>query len=271
VYIQEQNIRVEAKGQVLGRELNQFSMDEYNDYFRIATETWISGVPRSNLFILDMNMSIVSKLLDIEVGETLDSARFIGNRCYLSTSIVRRDPFFVINVENAETPQILGYLKIPGFTRYLHPYDENHLIGVGRDEFNNIQVSLFNVTDVNAPEKISGYIFQGEWSDTPVLTDHKALLFSYEKDLSAFPVSIYYYNNQYLLQQGLFVFNLTLSNGFVLRGNITHYENGLNNWNSSYYIKRAFYIENVLYTVSEKKIKMNNLENLEFMKAVTLS
>jgi uncharacterized secreted protein with C-terminal beta-propeller domain len=136
-------------------------MDEYDGYFRMATSTWVNGVPRSNLFMMDMDLEKVGSLLDIEVGETLDSARFMGNRCYLSTSVVRRDPFFVIDVENVTTPKILGYLKIPGFNRYLHPYDQNHVIGLGRDEFNNVKISLFNVTNVSVPELISEYRFEG--------------------------------------------------------------------------------------------------------------
>jgi len=271
VRIQSNNMTAEAKGHVLGNELNQFSMDEYNGNFRIATATWIDGIPRSNLFILDMNLSIVGSLPDIEVGETLDSARFMANRCYLSTSIVRQDPFFVIDVENARAPKILGYLKIPGFNRYLHPYDKDHVIGVGRDELNNVKLSLFNVTNVSAPKYISEYRFEGDWSDTPVSWDHKAFLFAYAKDLLALPVSISYYSPNYTVKQGLFVFNITLTEGFILKGNVTHQEAEVNGWESSYDIKRAIYIEDVLYTVSDNKIKLNNLETLALLKEIRIA
>jgi len=271
VRIQGNNMTAEAKGHVLGNELNQFSMDEYNGNFRIATATWIDGIPRSNLFILDMNLSIVGSLPDIEVGETLDSARFMANRCYLSTSIVRQDPFFVIDVENARAPKILGYLKIPGFNRYLHPYDKDHVIGVGRDELNNVKLSLFNVTNVSAPKYISEYRFEGDWSDTPVSWDHKAFLFAYAKDLLALPVSISYYSPNYTVKQGLFVFNITLTEGFILKGNVTHQEAEVNGWESSYDIKRAIYIEDVLYTVSDNKIKLNNLETLALLKEIRIA
>ncbi|NIV44201.1 hypothetical protein GWN49_04895, partial [Candidatus Bathyarchaeota archaeon] len=112
IRIQENSVTAEAEGQVPGNVLNQFSMDEYEGYFRVATATRVEGVPRSNLFIMTMDLEKVGSLQDIEVGETLDSARFMGNRCYLSTSVVRRDPFFVIDVENVTSPEILGYLKI---------------------------------------------------------------------------------------------------------------------------------------------------------------
>ena len=269
--IQDNNITAEAEGQVIGNVLNQFSMDEYDGYFRIATSTWVNGVPRSNLFIMDMDLKKVGKILDIEVGETLDSARFMANRCYLSTSVVRRDPFFVIDVENATAPRILGYLKIPGLNRYLHPYDENHVIGLGRDEFNNVKISLFDVTNVSAPKLISEYRFEGTWSDTPALWDHHAFLFAYSKDLLAIPVSMNQYSNDYTTKQGFFVFNITLTNGLILKGSITHQELGINDWDTSYHVRRGLYIENVLYTVSEKKIKLNKLENLALLKEIPLA
>jgi inhibitor of cysteine peptidase len=268
--IQDNNITAEAEGQVIGNVLNQFAMDEYDGYFRMATSTWVNGVPRSNLFMMDMDLEKVGSLLDIEVGETLDSARFMGNRCYLSTSVVRRDPFFVIDVENVTTPKILGYLKIPGFNRYLHPYDQNHVIGLGRDEFNNVKISLFNVTNVSVPELISEYRFEGTWSDTPALWDHHAFLFAYTKDLLAIPVSIDQYSFEHTAKQGFFVFNITLTDGLVLRGNITHQESGINDWDSDYHVQRGLYIENVLYTVSDKKIKLNNLESLALLKEIPL-
>ncbi len=257
IHIQGRNMTAEAKGQVLGNELNQFSMDEYGGYFRIATATWVNGIPRSNLFVLDMDLNVVGQLLDIEVNETLDSARFLGDRCYLSTSVVSRDPFFVIDVANASQPEILGYLKTPGFTRYLHPYDENHVIGVGIDA-SNVRVLLFDVSNVSAPKNMSEYKFEGYWSESLALSDHKAFLFSHAKNLLAIPVAIYNYD-YYSVQQGLFVFDITLT-GLVLKGSVTHLEAGTYDWD--YYVKRGLYIKDVLYTVSDWKVKMNWLDDL---------
>jgi uncharacterized secreted protein with C-terminal beta-propeller domain len=276
VLIENSIINPEAKGEVLGRVLNQFSMDEYNGYFRIATTTTMNGSTQNNVYILDMNLSVVGNLTDIAPGEAIDSARFIGNRCYLATSVVRRDPFFVIDVENVSDPKILGYLKIPGFTRYLHPYDEDHVIGVGRDENNSVKVSLFDVSNVSAPVEIDMYSVGGVWSDTLVLTEHKAFLFEKSKNLLAFPVSVTYlkemYPNLYYENwQGVYVFNITLSDGLVLRGNVTHQDDGVYYWESNYGAKRVLYIENVLYTVSAMKVKLNSLEDLSFIKEIELS
>jgi len=253
--------------------LNQFSMDEYNDYFRIATTKWVNGTTRNNLYILNMSLSLVGSLENIAPDETIDSARFLGNRCYLSTSIVRRDPFFVIDVKNASNPKILGYLKIPGFTRYLHPYDEDHVIGVGRDN-NIVKISLFDVSNVSAPVEKAKYTFTADaYSDTPVLTEHKAFLFDKSKDLLALPVTIS--NWDLILEkqtwwQGAYVFTLTLTDGFDVRGTVTH-QDSANPWDSGYVINRVLYVENVLYTVSDKKIKMNSLVDLTPINEVSLS
>jgi len=267
--IENRTINPEAKDEVPGHELNQFSMDEYSNYFRIATTTQVNGSTQNNLYILNMNLSVIGKLENITLAfnERLDSARFIGNRCYLATSVVRRDPFLVIDVENAGDPEVLGYLKIPGFTSYLHPYDENHIIGIGRDENNSVKVSLFDVNNVSAPIEMGKYAVDGISSDTPVLMDHKAFLFDKLKDLLAFPVSVY---SGYSLWQGVYVFNITLSKGIVLRGNVTHQVDSLY-WDSSYWVERAFYIENVFYTVSDQKVKLNSLEDLTFIKEIGLS
>jgi len=265
------------KGKVLGRELNQFSMDEYNNYFRIATTTWINGSTQNNLYILDMNLNVTGSLENIAPGETIDSARFMGSRCYLATSVVRMDPFFVIDVEDVSAPKILGYLKIPGFTRYLHPYDEDHVIGIGR-ETDNVKISFFDVSNVSAPIEIDKYIVEGAWSDSLVLTEHRAFLFDKSKELLAIPISIskyiYYTDYGYSLWQGVYVFNINLIDGLVLRGNVTHqgWDSGYWwwAWDTRYSVKRALYIENVLYTVSDMKVKLNDLEDLMLIKEIEL-
>jgi inhibitor of cysteine peptidase len=277
VQIQGNNLTCVAQGNVPGHELNQFSMDEYNGYFRIATTTQTNGTTQNNLYILDMNLTTVGAIENIAPGEALDSARFIGNRAYLATSVVRRDPFFVIDVENPTNPQILGYLKIPGFSRYLHPYDENHVIGVGKDENNKVKISLFDVSNVSAPTEMSRYSVEGTYSDTTVLTDQKAFLLDKSNDLLAIPVSEDNYqvdangtvfSSQW---QGALIFNVTLTEGLTLRGQITHQTTGPNYWDSTLWIKRTLYIEQVLYTVSDKKVKLNSLQDLTFIKEIDLS
>ena len=274
VKLDEEKIVFEAESNISGYVLNQFSMDEYNSFFRIATTKWTNDGSKNNLYILNRGLNIVGKLEGLAPGERIYSARFMGDRCYLVT-FKQVDPFFVIDLSNPTDPRVLGYLKIPGFSGYLHPYDEDHIIGIGKQN-SNVKLSLFNVTNVTAPTETDKYIVSGDWSDSTVLTDHKAFLFDKSKQLLTLPVSINfievkngeYYTKRYW--QGAYVFNITLGGGFVLRGNVTHQDNGVNGWESGYCVKRALYIENVLYTVSDKKIKMNSLEDLALIKEIEL-
>jgi uncharacterized secreted protein with C-terminal beta-propeller domain len=276
VKLDQERVIFEAHGTVPGYILNQFSMDEYNGYFRVATTIGWGDGSTNNLYVLNMSLIAVGRLEGLASGERIFSARFMGDRVYLVT-FRQVDPFFVIDLSNPTTPEVLGYLKIPGFSGYLHPYDKTHVIGVGKQD-NNVKLSLFDVTDVTAPtEAVPPYIVKASYSDTSVLYDHKAFLFDKSKQMLALPISINeamwindsYYNTGFW--QGEYVFNLSLTNGFALRGNVTHQETSTEQWNSSYWIKRALYIEDVLYTVSDKKVKMNSLVDLSFLKEVILS
>ena len=274
VKLDKEKIVCEAEGTVSGYVLNQFSMDEYNGFFRIATTKWTDDGSKNNLYTLDMSLNVVGEIEGLAPGERIYSARFMGDRCYLVT-FRQIDPFFVIEVSNPSEPKVLGYLKIPGFSGYLHPYDEDHIIGIGKQD-NNVKLSLFDVTNVTLPTETSKYVVRADWSDSTVLTDHKAFLFDKPKQLLALPVSASWNeitgDEHYTkgFWQGACVFDINFSDGFVLRGNVTHQENSADVWESGSWVKRVLYIENVLYTVSDKKIKMNSLEDLALLKEVEL-
>lgn len=276
VKLDHEKVTFEAQGSVPGYVLNQFSMDEYNGYFRVATTVGWGINSTNNLYVLNMSLGTVGKLEDLALGERIYSARFMGSRAYLVT-FRQIDPFFVIDLSNPTAPEVLGYLKIPGFSGYLHPYDETHIIGVGT-QGGNVKLSLFDVTNVTAPtEAAPPYIIKASWSQTSVLYDHKAFLFDKSKQLLALPISINeatwlndtYYNMGFW--QGEYVFNTSLTNGFELKGNVTHQGTNMEQWDSSYWVKRALYIDNVLYTVSDKMVKMNSLVDLSLLKEVLLS
>ena len=269
INLDQEKITTIAEGSVTGYILNQYSMDEYNSYFRVATTEWKIDGSINNLFILDMNMNLVGQIKDLAQGERIYSARFIGDRCYLVT-FRQIDPFFVIDVTNPNEPQVLGYLKIPGFSGYLHPYDQNHIIGIGKED-NNLKLSLFDVTDVSTPTEKAKYLVNADWSDSPVLWDSKAFLFEKSKQLLALPVSI----NQYrtlipgTYWQGAYIFKLSLETGFTLEENITH-RNPEDQYDGSLEVKRILYIEEALYTVSDKIVKINNLETLDYISQIEL-
>lgn len=301
IYINGEEIESEASGEVPGRVLNQFSMDEYGGYFRIATtigQVWSSETPsQNNLYVLDLNLDIIGSLENLAPGEKIYSARFMGERCYLVT-FKKVDPLFVIDLENPTNPTVLGQLKITGYSDYLHPYDETHLIGIGKETveaeigdfawYQGVKISLFDVSDVEDPKEIAKYIIGDRGTDSPVLSDHKAFLLDKSKNLLVIPVLVaevdeekYPYGvppNTYgdYVWQGAYVFNITLDHGLVFKGGISHLEDNDDLLKSGYYfyssyaVKRTLYIGNVLYTVSDKKIKMNNLETLQEINEVEL-
>jgi inhibitor of cysteine peptidase len=171
---------------------------------------------------------------------------------------------------------VLGYLKIPDFSGYLHPYDENHIIGIGK-QGNNVKLSLFDVTNVTAPTERAKYIAQADWSDSTVLVDHKAFQFDKPKQLLALPVSTSWiwmnkekeYHNKGFWQDA-YVFNISLEHGFKIEGKVTH-QNDADQFESGLQVKRILYINNVLYTISDKKIRMNSVEDLGEIKEIIVT
>ena len=172
IRIKGNSIKCEVSGQVPGYVLNQFSMDENNEYFRIATTTGHltrSGQATSSnhIFVLDMDLNIVGKLENIAPNERIYSARFVGTKCYLVT-FKKVDPLFVISLEDPANPRVLGKLKIPGYSDYLHPYGKNYLIGIGKETveaeegdfawYQGVKISLFDGSDVENPKEIAKYV-----------------------------------------------------------------------------------------------------------------
>ncbi|UCD02745.1 MAG: beta-propeller domain-containing protein, partial [Candidatus Aenigmatarchaeota archaeon] len=197
-------ISYQSDGEVRGYILNQFSMDEHEGYFRIATT--VGRVSRSgdslssnNIYVLNSDMEQVGEIEDIAPGEQIYSARFIGDRGYLVT-FKKIDPFFVIDLSDPEDPEILGKLKIPGYSDYLHPYDENHIIGIGKDTeeaeesagnfawYQGLKMAVFDVTDVENPTEMHRIIIGDRGTDSYALHDHKAFLFDRERNLLVIPV-----------------------------------------------------------------------------------
>ena len=293
----------EAQGGVPGYTINQYAMDEYNGNLRIATNMQQNAVISNaftsqgsqvnNVYVLNQNLSVVGKLEGLAQGENLHSVRFMGDKCYLVT-FIRTDPLFVIDLSQPQNPKVLGELKIPGYSDYLHPYDENHLIGVGKDAvdaqgqdfawYQGLKLSLFDVSNVNNPVQLANYTIGDRGTDSAALTDPKAFLFDKSKNLLVIPVNLALVsdankqqgNSAYgdLVWQGAYVFSLTANGGFTLKGTITHLNatllnnqgqltNSMDYYNSqNQWITRSLYIGNTLYTISNAEVKLNNLTDM---------
>jgi len=304
--LQPGQIEYNGTGKVPGRILNQFSMDENAGYFRLATTTgeiWRSDeyTSSNNVYTLDQNLQIAGRLENIAPGERIYSTRFIGGRAYMVT-FKQVDPFFVLDLQDPRNPKVLGKLKIPGYSDYLHPYDENHIIGFGKDTvetkpwgeqsvafYQGMKIAIFDVTDVTQPVEMSRTLIGDRGTDSELLHNHKALLFSAARNLLAFPVTVMEVRDDGYARpgsaipaygsfayQGVYVYSIDLVSGLQYRGRITHltpeaylkagdvwYDNNLN-------IKRALYIGDNLYTLSTAQVRVHRLEDLTEVKTVQL-
>lgn len=263
-------------GEVPGSVLNQFSMDENNGYFRIATTdstSWDSESNTNNLYVLNENLEIVGKVEGLAPGERIYSVRFMGNRAYMVT-FVQTDPLFVIDLSDPTNPTVLGELKIPGYSTYLHPYDENHLIGFGENTkvvnygygdqvvTDGMKIALFDVTDPNNPTEMYSVNIGGKGTYSELLYNHKALLFSKEKNIIAFPISTT--GEDYEVEfQGAIVYGLSLEKGFEEKGKITNLENDIDKYYSRNSVQRIIYINDTLYTLSRNLIKATDINTME--------
>jgi Secreted protein containing C-terminal beta-propeller domain distantly related to WD-40 repeats len=285
-FLDNGTIRYTASGEVNGTLLNQYSLDEYKGNLRVATSVTEPGsswrepdMRYSNVFILDEHLNVTGKIEHIAPSEILHSTRFMGDRLYMVT-FQELDPFFVIDLSDPVKPKILGELKLPGFSEYLHPYDDSHIIGIGKETVQNenggtvsrgIKVSLFDVSNVSSPSAIDSIELGGRGSESAVFSDPKAFLFDREKNLLVLPVYLKDLpeavwtdpaSNQTSVQNGTLigtsVFGIDPARGFTGKGTVIHAENTY----SASPVERALYINDTLYTLSRDEIIASDLGNL---------
>lgn len=276
-----------------GSILNQYSMDEHDGYLRIATTTSNEDVSKNNIYVLDDNLDIVGKIEDLAPGERIYSVRFMDDKGYVVT-YKQVDPLFAIDLSNPQDPKILGELKVPGFSSYLHPISEDLLIGIGYDTesqksegmegemevIKGIKLSLFDVSNPLEPKEVHKFILGDQGTYSEVLYNPKALLFSKEKNILAFPVFLCEDTLTWEISyNGYYVFSFDEALGFSVKGRVTHIEefSGNNYTDDKGYfdslgfdIKRGVYVDDVLYTVSEKIIQANSLDDFSLIGKVDL-
>ena len=254
-----------AAGEVKGWLLDQFSMDERDGMLRVATtSSW--SEPENNVYILREDLSVRGSLEGLAPTERIYSARYIEDTLYLVT-FRQVDPLFVIDLSDPSSPEVLGELKVPGFSSYLHPVGDDRLLGIGREN-SSVKLSLFDVSDSAAPVEQDCYTVE-EYSYTLATSDHKAVLFDPSRDMLVIPITIYdYYSYTNYYESGAWVFDVSAEDGISLRGVVTHDA-------SSYYyydyVSRALYIGDVLFTVSSASLKSTSLVDLTPMDSLSLT
>jgi len=269
-------IRFSAHGTVDGKLLNQYAMDEYMGNLRLATTVTNSGsmspATSSAVTVLDNRLAPIGQVSDIAPGERIYATRFMGERLYMVT-FVETDPFFVVDLADPHNPSLVGKLKLPGFSNYLHPYDSSHIIGVGKTStWGSVKLSLFDVGDITNPSLIDSVVLGESGSNSEVLNDPKAFLFDKEKDILVIPLhlsgNIQGTQNNWRVWGGAYVFSIDPSRGFSLKGTVTHYDDTSPDRSP---VKRALYIEDTLYTISQVGIIMSDISrNMQYLNKVTL-
>ncbi len=284
-----------ASGGVEGHILDQFSMDENRaGFFRVATtiatrvedtqnpqNTWGRVETTNRVTVLgeqNGRLEVVGQTADVAKGERLTSARFAEDTGYLVT-FEQIDPLFTVDLSNPAQPTIVGELKIPGFSTYLHPLDEDHLLAIGVyiDENGNwgtrsMQLSLFDVSDLKNPkQKFTQKIGTAYgWSEAG--SDHKAFNYFPAKGLLAIPFSDYqsqsggYYWDNFV--SDLRVYSVSTETGFTPRGsvNLKDIYMTYNDWGWSWYwspwVRRSVMADDYVYAISDGGIRVAHISNL---------
>lgn len=233
-----------ATGRVDGYALNQFSFSEHNGDLRIATtqDDWIPVTDRPLDWrrVLTNHVTILSdddsgnlvkqgEVRDFGKEESIRSARFIGDKGFVVT-FRNVDPLFTFDLSDPASPSLEGELIIPGFSSYIHPYDDNHLLTIGRagNEAgtglgNGMQLQLIDVSDMKNPSVKYAHVpdMPSSWSWSSAEYDHKAFTFYKPANLLAIPLQITPRDsNEYF--SGIVAYDVTLENGFEQRGRVDH-------------------------------------------------
>ncbi len=275
-----------ASGAVDGWVLNQFSFGEHDGYLRVATTDidWWWGTPvdedveetepANNVFVLEQrggSLELTGEIRGIAPNERIFSARFTGERGFLVT-FEQIDPLFTLDLSNPYNPQVVGELEITGFSSYLHPVGEDHLVSVGMEatpegQITGLAVSLFDVSDFADPTLQDRWTLESDdWSWSEALWDHHA--FTLHNGVLSFPA--YTWNDgEYF--SGLVVLDVDTDAGLTQLGTVDHADLVAesdclygNEWDcNDYYwyawMRRSVVIEDGLYSISDYGLKVNEL------------
>lgn len=195
------NARYRASGEVLGYAINQFAFDEYEGYLRVATTDgfgwWNNDQTESRVTVLreDGNrLERVGVVGGLGKGERIYAVRFLGEQGYVVT-FRQVDPLYVLDLSDPASPKVVGELKIPGFSSYIHPLEPGFLLTAGREadeegRVGGIKIEIFDVSDPANPKSVKTAVIGDGWNTwSDVLWDHKAFTFFRARNLLAIPIS----------------------------------------------------------------------------------
>ena len=289
-------VTVAKAGVVPGVVLNQFSMDEYDRYFRIATSRFamINGVATTSddVYVLDQNMDQVSALRNIAPGENIYAVRFEGDIGYVVT-YQQIDPLFVISFKDIANPVIQSALQVTGYSDYLHPLPGGYLLGVGKESvqasdgnfsyYLGLKISLFKIYENGSSAQVYKLDIGDRGTDSPVLSDHLAFTYDPTRNITVIPVTLYLVSGNQTYEGGIPAYGNPVWQGvYVIRwnataltvvGRVSQYPAGQNFGdypNDTLTIDRSVMIGDYLYTISQSDVMVSSLSSLSRVAMVQL-
>jgi hypothetical protein len=273
--------RYVGSGIVPGHVLNQFAMDEWSGYLRVATTRGRVPDPTvsSAVSILtedaDGNLVRVGAVENIAPGEDIRAVRFDDDRGYVVT-FKKTDPLFVLDLYQPSHPAILGELKIPGFSTYIHRIDPDHLLSIGFDAndhgsfayFDGVILQLFDVTKPTDPRLIHKEKIGSRGTSSEAATDHLAFNYFADQGLLAVPMTICEgggdgRHGDQLAFSGLLVYDVDLEKGFTRLGGVDHGTRGAtcSAWWSSggSAVKRSVFLDDLVYSMASDRVKVQRM------------
>jgi hypothetical protein len=281
-----------ASGLAKGRILNQFALDEHLGHLRVASTTRGSGLTNALTVLAQQGakLEVVGLLDGLAPGEDIRSVRFDGERGYVVT-FKQIDPLFVLDLARPDAPRVLGELKIPGFSTYMHKMDDQHLLTVGYDAddqgifawFTGVMLQIFDVSEPTNPQLKFKHVIDTRGSSSEALTNHLAFTYYAPKQVLALPMTICEdpygrgggtYGDE-MTFSGLMVFDVTADSGFAERGRVSFppdpYANCYNWWtDASSTVRRSLVIGDFVYSLSDTLLKVNDLAGLSEVAALSL-
>jgi len=272
--------RYVGSGVVPGHVLNQFAMDEWYGYLRIATTRGRVPDPKveSAVSILAEgdagNLVRVGAVQGIAPSEDIRAVRFDSDRGYIVT-FKKTDPLFVLDLHHPARPAILGELKIPGFSTYIHRIDRDHLLSIGFDAddhgdfafYDGVILQLFDVANPKAPRLVHKEKIGTRGSSSEAATNHLAFNYFHDTGKLAIPMTICEGGGDgragELSFSGLLVYDVSVKDGFARRGGIDHGLQGAdcNTWwsNATSMVKRSIFLDDLVYSIAGDRVKVQRM------------
>ncbi|MGD2110998.1 MAG: beta-propeller domain-containing protein [Phycisphaerae bacterium] len=268
---------------VPGRVLNRFSLGEHDGYLRIATTTgnvWRfgEGDARNHVYVIGRDgdeLAVVGKVENIAPGERIYAARFLGDRGFLVT-FKKVDPLFTLDMSDPTSPRVVGELKVPGYSDYIHPLGEHHLLTIGKDAldmgdfawYQGVQVSIFDVTDFEDPRLVDSQIVGVRGTESEALHNPHAFTYFSPAQMLAVPMMISEGHQETPSSHGtrvfggLCLFDISAEEGIGPAARISTYPaDELPQWGSGDWTRGLFIGESV-YAVTRSSVQALSLSDL---------